>query len=335
MRSIARVTQFRVPLVVIPCLNEAAHLRGLVEHMHRAAARHGGHVVIVDGGSTDGSVGIATDLAHTYPRVRSMHNPARLQSAGINAAVRKFGAGHTDLIRIDAHARYPSDYIDVLLAEAAETGAGAVTVGMIAEGQGPLQHLAAATQNTKLGNGGSAHRARGTGTWVEHGHHALIRLPAFAVVGGYDETFAHNEDAEFDHRLRRAGYGIWQTGKTVIGYYPRDGVAALAKQYFNYGRGRARNLRKHRTRPRLRQTAMIAVAPAMAMALFSPLSLVAALPAAVWAAAILTAALALALAARSPKLIWSAPLAAIMHACWSAGFWTAMFRPKHQMGQTL
>ena len=41
------------------------------------------------------------------------------------------------------------------------------------------------------------------GHWADHGHHALMRISAFRAVGGYDESFSHNEDAELDYRLGR------------------------------------------------------------------------------------------------------------------------------------
>jgi len=312
---------YRVPLVVIPCLNEAAHLEALVSGLQRAVARWRGRIAIVDGGSTDGTLSIAAALAFRHPHVHLLRNPARLQSAGINAAVKAFGRGHTDLIRIDAHASYPSDYIDVLLSEAERTGAASVTVGMIAEGDGFLQRLTARTQNAKLGNGGSAHRAQGSGKWVDHGHHALMRLDAFEAVGGYDAAFSHNEDAELDYRLRAAGHRIWLTGKTAIGYFPRDTVQGLSRQYFNYGQGRAKNLLKHHAVPRLRQAAMIAVLPAMILALCFPIAPLAALPMLLWLSAALAAGLSLAITVRAPDLMLATPLAIVMHVSWSAGFW--------------
>jgi hypothetical protein len=77
----------------------------------------------------------------------------------------------------------------------------------------------------------------GQGAFVDHGHHALMEIAAFRAVGGYDPDFAHNEDAELDHRLRAAGYDIWLTGRTAITYFPRRALPALARQYFNFGRG--------------------------------------------------------------------------------------------------
>lgn len=49
-------------LIVIPCLNEAEHLEGLVEGLLPAAARLNGAILIVDGGSTDGTREIAARL---------------------------------------------------------------------------------------------------------------------------------------------------------------------------------------------------------------------------------------------------------------------------------
>ena len=40
-----------------------------------------------------------------------------------------------------------------------------------------------------------------------------------------------------------------------IQYMPRNTARGLWRQYFNYGKGRAKNLKKHNGRPRLRQAA--------------------------------------------------------------------------------
>ena len=76
---------------------------------------------------------------------------------------------------------------------------------MRTKGTGLFQKATALAQNSRLGNGGSQHREGGAGRWTDHGHHALMRLDAFRAVGGYDETFSHNEDAELDYRLAAGG----------------------------------------------------------------------------------------------------------------------------------
>jgi glycosyltransferase involved in cell wall biosynthesis len=125
-----------IPLVVIPCLNEAEHVARVARQMCAAVARHGGLVVVVDGGSTDQTRAIVADLARETPNLRLLDNPARRQASAVNAAVAAFGQGHTHLIRVDAHSFYPDDFVDILLAEALATGAASVVVGMIAAGEG-------------------------------------------------------------------------------------------------------------------------------------------------------------------------------------------------------
>src|SRR3546814_12482180 len=73
------------------------------------------------------------------------------------------------------------------------------------------------------------------------------------------------------------------SGKTFMTYYPRSTVSALFRQYLGYGRGRARNLIKHRSLPKLRQALPLAVLPVSLAALFVFLHWVAAIPFIAWA----------------------------------------------------
>jgi succinoglycan biosynthesis protein ExoA len=57
------------------------------------------------------------------------------------------------------------------------------------------------------------------------------------------------------------------TDKTRMTYYPRSNVTPLFKQYMAYGRGRAKNLLKHRSLPKIRQMIPLAVMPVAVFAL--------------------------------------------------------------------
>ncbi len=315
-------------LIVVPTLNEANHIGAVVDGLapflqRRRDAQAPARLVVADGGSTDGTQAIVAQKIADLPQydIRLMHNPARIQSAGINAACAEHGAGMGWLARLDAHSIYPADFVDILLDEAARTDAASIVVAMHAIGTTPLQQAIATTQNSRLGNGGAAHRTGGSGRYVDHGHHAVMRLDAFQSVGGYDDSFSHNEDAELDFRLARAGHRIWLTARTGLKYLPRGSVPALARQYFNFGRGRARTTLKHRLKPRLRQLAMIAVAPICALALLVPVTWLFALPAAIWLAACQSAGVTLAIGRRDLAALTAGPIAATMHLAWSAGFW--------------
>ncbi len=311
-------------LIVIPCLNEAHNLERIVR---TAQALPEALIVIADGGSTDQTPEMALRLAAAHPAIRYLPNPQRLQSAAVNLAVVTYGGDATFLIRLDAHADYPSGYCRTLVDEAERTGAAAVVVAMRTVGAYGFQQAVAAAQNAKLGNGGAAHRrAASEGRYVEHGHHALIRLAAFRAVGGYDKTFSHNEDAELDLRLRQAGFKIWLTAKTALDYHPRATPGALFRQYINYGQGRARTILKHHTLPKLRQLAPAAILPALLLALLAPFSMPAIFPLLAWVVLCLGYGLILGLKACSGWVCLAGPVAMLMHFGWSLGFWRTILR---------
>lgn len=309
------------PLIVVPCLNEAAHIGVVLEQLRRTIARVGGRIVVVDGGSVDGTFDIVEKHANLCPGINLIRNPQRIQSAGLNMAVKRFGNSATHLIRIDAHCSYSEDFCDLLLQEARSVYADCIVVSMAAQGHNRIQRINAAVQNSVIGNGGSKHRLRPQAGYVDHGHHALIKLAAFRAVGGYDPSFTHNEDAELDYRLNKAGYRLWLTSKTVVTYYPRGTLRALAQQYFNYGKGRASNLMKHRIIPRLRQAKVMLVLPAVLVAGLSGFSFIFAVPALIWVCVCLGAGVAMVIRTRQPDLLLSGISAMLMHFSWSLGFW--------------
>lgn len=306
-------------LVVIPCLNEAASLPALLVQQ-LADTGDDATIVVADGGSTDGSRAIVERLAAAHPRLVLLDNPARLQSAGINLAVRRHGESARWLVRIDAHCDYPSDYVRRLVAVAGERNATSVVVPMASRGIGCFQIAAATAQNSRLGTGGSPHRHVGEGRYVDHGHHALMDLALFRAVGGYREDMPTNEDAELDLRLLEAGGRLWLEPGLALLYYPRASPAALWRQYRRYGQGRMRTLRLHRRRPKLRQTLPLAVPVAALLALAAPVSLVFAVPLLAWAALCLGAGVAIGARTGGGCAMASGVAAMTMHLAWGLGF---------------
>lgn len=309
---------------VIPCLNEARHIEALINQLLADSAWDDPLIVVADGGSTDGSREIVRRIASRDPRVRLMHNPKQLQSAGVNLAARSHGAGRRWLVRVDAHAAYPANFVSGLVSEARRVGAASVVVAMHTRGAGGFQSAAATAQNSMLGAGGAPHRMGRRSGWVDHGHHALLELERFLAIGGYDESFSHNEDAEFDVRLAQARGGIWLTRELEVTYYPRETARSLFRQYFHYGRGRARTLLQHRLRPKLRQILLLPVAPAALLAPLGFVEPVAALPAALWSGAALGYGLIVAGRQRRLSDCACGAAAMVMHLAWSSGFWSQL-----------
>ena len=307
--------------ILIPTLNEGRRIGALLAQLTRLPADLVLDILVADGGSVDTTRAQVAAAAAGDRRVRLIDNPARLQAAGLNRAAAAANHRVDTFVRIDAHALYPDDYVPRLLAVFAETGAQMIAVRLDTRGETCLQRGIAAAQNSRIGSGGSAHRVGGRAGFVDHGHHAGMDRATFLAVGGYDESFVANEDAEFDYRVRRANGRIWLATDIAITYFPRRTLRALFIQYRRYGEGRAMTYLKHGERLRLRQmlppVLVCAVPLALLAAPFQPALL--AIPLG-YLALLLGASATLLIRAPSPCTLLAGPAIAAMHFGWGYGF---------------
>lgn len=308
--------------IVMPALNEESYIEAAIRSIApRVEEDLDYELLVVDGGSTDRTREIAAEMGRTDARIRVVSNARRIQSSAVNIAAEQADARSDYLVRADCHAKYPQGFVKRCIALIGDKQAASVVVSMRTRGDTCLQKAIAAAQNSRLGNGGSAHRMQGRSGYVDHGHHAAIDRKVFVALGGYDETFTHNEDAEFDTRLIRSGGKIYLDGEVCIDYFPRASLSALARQYFNFGWGRANTVLKHGARPRLRQMLPVAVfvlcVPALALSPFDALFVV---PAALYSATCVAWGLALAVRQKERCLAASGLAAIVMHMGWAVGF---------------
>ena len=309
-------------LVVIPTLNEAATIDGLLTSLLSGLSpHHDVTFVVADGGSIDATRELVAGASDSEPRVILLDNPRRIQSAGINLAAGVYGRNMDVLIRCDAHAVYPHRFISKLIEALDETGADSIVVPMDSVGDNGTSSAIAWVSDTLLGSGGSRHRGGRRSGFVDHGHHAAFRMARFRALGGYDETFTHNEDAEYDCRLRKAGGIIFMDASLRVQYRPRQSLSALARQYRRYGAGRSRTVLRHPDSLRLRQlavpAAMVSIAVCLGVAPIFPWALV--LPAA-YAAVVLITSILMTVRKRSAYGLMTGPAAFVMHASWAFGF---------------
>jgi succinoglycan biosynthesis protein ExoA len=315
-------------LVVIPVLNEAAHIAACIRSLMAGDDRLTQiDLVVADGGSTDATGAIVERLGAEFPNLRRIANPKQLQSAAVNLAARAAGAGAHILVRCDAHATYPPGYVMRVADALVKHSVASLVVPMDAIGRTCFQRANAWIVDTPLGSGGSPHRGGRKSMFVDHGHHAGFDLAMFLKVEGYDETFSHNEDAEFDTRLRKAGGKIYLDAGIRLAYMPRATIGALARQYFNYGKGRARTLMKHGEHPRVRQMlppmTLVACLTGLVLAPVNPVALV--LPGG-YLAALALASIAVALKHKSSCGLLAGLASATMHMSWSAGLFRQMLK---------
>lgn len=232
----------------IPCLDEERFIEQVVRRvlaMDYPEDRM--EVLIADGGSTDRTLEILAALEKEDPRLRTIPNPGKIQAAGMNEILRCFRGDV--LIRLDAHADYAPDYIRSCVAVLAETGADNVGGAARALAQNWFQRALCAALDSPLGVGGSKYRDPDNEGFVESVFNGAFRREVFERAGMYDPGAITNEDAELNQRILEGGGKIYLSRKIVAYYYPRDSYRGLARQYFKYGKGRARTLLKHRGLP--------------------------------------------------------------------------------------
>lgn len=325
-----RLVEPRSILIAIPTLNEEQHIESTLDMILAGdPALKEVKVVVADGGSSDRTRELVEAYALRAPNVSLIDNPLRRQAAAVNRVVEICAeAHHTVLVRVDAHAEYPPNYVLDVADSLVEHDAAAVATVMDSLGHNCFQKGAAWAVDTKLGSGGSGHRGGKMSGFVDHGHHAGFRISMWRKTGGYDPHYDANEDAEFDHRLRQSGGRIWLDADIRLGYVMRPTPTSLARQYWRYGRGRARTAFLHGSWPKLRQMvpplALVACAASLLLAMLWPVFL---LVPATYLAVLAGASLMLAVRNRSLCGLWAGPALFAMHMLWGAGFlWHTLTR---------
>lgn len=229
--------------IIVPVLQEAGYLENSVVHLLQQDYAGPMEIVLALGPSTDGTNEIAQRLAAADSRVVCVDNPSGRTPSGLNAAI---AASRYDVIvRVDAHAEIPSDYVRIAVETLIRTGADNVGGVMGASGVTPFERAVAAAMTSVFGVGSASFHVGG-----EEGPAATVYLGAFRrstldAVGGYDESFVRAQDWEMNHRIRSRGGLIWFTPRMHVTYRPRSSVRSLARQYLHYGRWRREVMRRH------------------------------------------------------------------------------------------
>lgn len=241
----------RVPVVTvaIPCFNEERFIeRCLEDVLGQDYPAESLEVLVGDGMSTDRTRELLDGLVARHPgRLRVIDNPRRLQAAAMNAMIDE--ARGEIVVRMDVHARYAPDYVRQCVAVLEETGADNVGGAQRAVAETWFQRALSAALDSPLAVGGARYRDADAEGFVDTVFLGAFRREVFERVGGYDDNAITNEDAELNQRILAAGGKVYLSRKIVVRYFPRDSLRGLAKQYFKYGKGRARTLLKHRTFP--------------------------------------------------------------------------------------
>ncbi|MEM7095199.1 MAG: glycosyltransferase [Actinomycetota bacterium] len=301
---------------VIPVRNNADDLSDAVESV--LAQPHVFEVLLCVGPSHDGSEDVAARLAGQHEPVRVLEN----EHGGIPQAL-NLGLGAASgaiLLRLDAHSVLPADYVENALETYEAEYAANVGAVQRPVGQTRTERAIAAAMGGRAGSGGAAYREGSERRVVDTAFLGFFDIAVLRSIGGWDERFARNEDAELNIRISEAGHHVWLDPRLVVDYRPRDSLRALANQYWHYGWWRLQTIRAHPRSLKLRQLA----APVIVIVLAAGIVL-AALVSPWWLlipGAYISAVLAAGLASAGPigqRLVTGAALVT-MHLSWGTNF---------------
>lgn len=230
--------------VILPILNEELYLRDAVHSILSQDYQGQFEVVLALGPSKDRTEEIAHQLHAEDARVIVVPNPSGRTAAGLNAALS--ASRGSVIVRVDGHAQIPQDYISVAVELLNRTGAVNVGGMMAAVGVTRFEKAVAGAMRSPLGVGASRFHTGGEAGEVDTVYLGVFRKSALIAIGGFDERFTRAQDWELNFRLRANGGTIFFDPRLEVTYRPRSTIAALAKQYFEYGRWRRVVARRHK-----------------------------------------------------------------------------------------
>jgi glycosyltransferase involved in cell wall biosynthesis len=259
---------------VVTVLNEARSIGGLLEGL-RAQTRPADEVLVVDGGSTDGTADLARSHPGPPPGLEVLAAPGTNIAAGRNRGIaRARGA----LIAVTDGGCVPDPaWLEHLL----EPLLGDPTVGLVSGvvRPEPRSHLEACIGACSL-----AWALRiGDARFFPTARTLAFRRDAWVRAGGFPEHLDYGEDTRFILDVAASGTRAALAPEAVVAWRPRRGYREVGRQFFHYADGLARAglSRPFHTRTLVQSAAGLALATlGLATGHWAPWALLAALAAA-------------------------------------------------------
>ncbi|MBF0331921.1 MAG: glycosyltransferase family 2 protein [Candidatus Omnitrophica bacterium] len=191
----------------------------------------------VDSCSSDGTEALFKRFQEEHPEfsVKVLANPKKILAAGWNVALAD--ARGDLIIRVDAHARIPQDFIrmNVEVAGKGHDIVGGQRISVIPEDK--MEALFALAESSKFGAGSAGFKNPGPARFVDTLAHAAYRREVFLKAGGYDERLVRTEDNEIHQRMKAAGFKFYFDPLIKSYHYPRPSFKGLLHQKFCNGFG--------------------------------------------------------------------------------------------------
>ena len=188
-------------------------------------------IVIVDGGSTDGTLARLHEFAAVHGRCTIVEATGANIAKGRNIATRE--ATSEVIAATDSGCRLDPDWLAELIRPFEECAKTEVVAGAYrVDSRSLLEEVVGfATMRGQL-EPFDAERFNPSGRSIAY------RKSLWERAGGWPEWVRFSEDTLFDHKLRRLG-ATWRFAAGAIAHWrPRGSLRAVARQFYLYGTGR-------------------------------------------------------------------------------------------------
>ena len=235
--------------VICPTYNEIDFIDTLIEYLCFNDGLEK-EILIVDGGSMDGTIEKVKLLMNKYSSLKLLENPFRTSTHAFNMGY-KYSTGKF-IAFVGAHASYDKNYFTSGLNCLKQNECDVVGGPLKQKGKTLSGKAIALVMSSKLGVGNTEFRTESKKMMVDSVAFAIYKREVIERGGLMDETLPVNQDDEFHYRVRSKGYRIMMIPEMSSTYYVRDSFIKLFRQYFRYGLYKPTVLKKVRGSVRLR-----------------------------------------------------------------------------------
>ncbi len=223
--------------VIIPCRNEEKYISDCLESViNNDYSKDKMEIFVVDGGSSDKTVKIAEDYIRKFDYIKLLHNKNKTVPYAMNLGITEAKGDY--IVRLDAHAIYPKNYLSNLMLYSEKLSAdnvGALWITDVKNKNSKANSIKYVLSN-KFGVGNSLFRIGiNEIKEVDTVPFGFFKKDVFEKYGMYDTRLDRDQDIELNKRIKRGGGKIFLIPNISSTYYARETYSGIAKNNFQTG----------------------------------------------------------------------------------------------------
>lgn len=225
-----------IATIIVPIYNEENYIIEFLNSLEEQDyAKNLMEIFLIDGQSSDRTVDFIQQFIHqSNLNIKLFDNPKRSQASAMNLGLANSRGRY--IIRLDAHAYYPFNYISTAIRLLAETDADNVGFCIDTQGKTKKGKLFAKILSSKFGVGNSSFRIKEKIMEADTVPFGAFKRETLKKLGGFDERLLSNEDNDINYRIIESGGRILLSNECEPVYYTRDTIDGLVKMALRNGK---------------------------------------------------------------------------------------------------